>query len=358
MALDRACGLDHRFEPAVGGPEVPLLEERSGRLGGGLFVEVLEGQPDLIGARGLQMMGRQAVEGGLLPLRQVGGIAQPDVACAAQRALRLLFGSTHLIDSLIDDLDGVEFVEGDGGLGQVVGDALDEGRAHVDADFADGLGRAAMGCEVLDERGDRGGVAAFGGEQHSGLVDIDEQRDIVVTAPRGGLVDGDPRDADGVGARSRLIDVVMDHAPQFGVVLADDPGDGLDRHRRDHGHHHRLEQQGEAAVGSRPWHGDLLDAAFLAAHARHTGVQISLVLEEIEVSPGHPLGVVGRAVLRAAGRAGEAAAWPEVDLDIQAMRLGVEVGAHHGPWRRQAERLLHQRRIVHACLCILSAEPS
>ena len=72
-----------------------------------------------------------------------------------------------------------------------------------------------MGCEVLDERGDRGGVAAFGGEQHSGLVDIDEQRDIVVTAPRGGLVDGDPRDADGVGARSRLIDVVMDHAPQF-----------------------------------------------------------------------------------------------------------------------------------------------
>src|SRR5208283_1022384 len=102
----------------------------------------------------------------------------------------------------------------------------------------------------------------------------------------------------------------------------------------------------------------LLDAAFLAAHARHTGVQISLVLEEIEVSPGHPLGVVGRAVRRAAGRAGEAAAWPEVDLDIQAMRLGVEVGAHHGPWRRQAERLLHQRRIVHACLCILSVVPA
>ena len=119
----------------------------------------------------------------------------------------------------------------------------------------------------------------------------------------------------------------MDHAPQFGVVLADDPGDGLDRHGRDHGHHHRLEQQGEAAVGPRPWHGDLLDAAFLAADARHAGVQIGLVLEEIEVSPGHPLGVVGRAVRRAAGRAGEAAAWREVDLDIQPMRLGVEV-----PW--------------------------
>jgi hypothetical protein len=41
-----------------------------------------------------------------------------------------------------------------------------------------------------------------------------------VAAPRGGFVDGDPRDAGGVGARSRLIDVVMDHAPQICVVLA------------------------------------------------------------------------------------------------------------------------------------------
>ncbi len=216
-----------------------------------------------------------------------------------------------------------------------------------------------MGGKVLCERGDRAGVAAFGGEQHSRLVDVDEQRDIVVAAPRGGFVDGDPRDAGGVGARPRLIDVVMDHAPQFGVVLADDPGDGLDRHGRDHGHHHRLEQQGEAAVGSRPRRSDLLDPAFFAAHARHTGVQIGLMLEEVQVSPSHPLGVVGRAVRRATGRASEPAAGREVDLDIQPMRLGVEVGAHHGPWRRQAERLLHQRCIVQArALRILTIGPS
>ena len=58
----------------------------------------------------------------------------------------------------------MELVESDGGLGQAVGDALDEGGAHVDADFADGFGLAAMGGEVLSERGDRAGVAAFGGE--------------------------------------------------------------------------------------------------------------------------------------------------------------------------------------------------
>ena len=39
----------------------------------------------------------------------------------------------------------------------------------------------------------------------------------------------------------------------------------------------RLEQQGEAAVGPRPRHAGLLDAASVAAHA---GVQIRLVLEE------------------------------------------------------------------------------
>jgi len=89
--------------------------------------------------------------------------------------------------------------------------------------------------------------------------------------------------------------------------------------------------------------------------ARRAGVQIGLMLEEVEVTPGHPLGVVGRTVRRATGRAGEAAAWREVDLDIQAMGLRVEVRAHHCPWRRQAERLLHQRRIIQArALRILS----
>ena len=38
-----------------------------------------------------------------------------------------------------------------------------------------------MGCEVLSERGGAG-VAAFGGEQNTGLIDIDEQGDMV--APR------------------------------------------------------------------------------------------------------------------------------------------------------------------------------
>ena len=112
----------------------------------------------------------------------------------------------------------------------------------------------------------------------------------------------------GVGARPRLVHIVVQHAPQPGVVLAHHPGHGVDRHGGDHGHQQRLEQQGEAAVGPCPGHVDLLDAALVAADARHAGVQVGLVLEEVEMAPGHLLGVVGRAVGGAAVRAGEAAA--------------------------------------------------
>jgi hypothetical protein len=92
-----------------------------------------------------------------------------------------------------------------------------------------------------------------------------------------------------------------------------------------------LEQQGEAAARPRPWHGDGLDAAGVAADARHTGGQIGLVLKEVEVPPGLPFGVVGWAARRIAGGTVEAASGDEVDLDVEPARLGVEVGAADRP---------------------------
>jgi hypothetical protein len=89
------------------------------------------------------------------------------------------------------------------------------------------------------------------------------------------------------------------------------------------------------------------DATGVAAYARHAGVQIGLVLEKVEVAPRFALGIVGRAVRRAAAGADEAAAGCEVDLHIEPTGLGVEVAAHYGPGRRQAERLLHQSCIAH-----------
>jgi len=49
----------------------------------------------------------------------------------------------------------MELIEGDSRFGQAVGNAIDEARAHVDADLGDGVGIAAMGCEIGGEGGDR-----------------------------------------------------------------------------------------------------------------------------------------------------------------------------------------------------------
>src|SRR4051812_25663286 len=59
-------------------------------------------------------------------------------------------------------LDGVELVEGDGGLGPAFGDALDESRAHVDADLHDRRGVAAMRGKVIGKCGNGGGILALG----------------------------------------------------------------------------------------------------------------------------------------------------------------------------------------------------
>src|SRR5271165_5633946 len=347
VTLDGVCRVYDGLEPAVGGPEIPFLEIAGRCLGGGLIVEFLECEADPVGTPGLEMARRQSVERGPLQLRQIGRVAQPDVAGAAQQALPLLFGTAHLVDRVVDDLDGMELVESDFCIGQAFAHTFDEGRAHVDADFADRLGVTAMGGKVIGEGGDGGGVLAFGGEQHPGLVDIDEQREVVVAAPGGGLVDGDPGHAGGIDPRPRLLDIVVNHAPQPRVVLAHNPRHCLDRHGRDHGHHQRLEQQSEAAIWPRPGHVDRLDAASLAAHARHAGRQIGLMLEEVEMGPGFPLGVVGRAARGTAGRTGETAAWSEVDLDVEPVCLGVEVATADRPRRGKTQRLLQQSCVTH-----------
>ena len=62
MAFDCVCRIDDRFQPAVRGPEIPLLEEASGGLVRVvLLVEVLEGEAYLIGPCGLEMTRGQTV---------------------------------------------------------------------------------------------------------------------------------------------------------------------------------------------------------------------------------------------------------------------------------------------------------
>ena len=55
VALDSARGIDDWRQPAVGCPEVPLLEEDRRRVRSGLVIEFLERQPDAVCTCGLEM---------------------------------------------------------------------------------------------------------------------------------------------------------------------------------------------------------------------------------------------------------------------------------------------------------------
>jgi hypothetical protein len=56
--------------------------------------------------------------------------------------------------------------------------------------------------EGVGERGNGCGVAALGGQQYPGLVDVDKQRDVVVAASGCGLVDRNAGDG-AMSARAR-----------------------------------------------------------------------------------------------------------------------------------------------------------
>jgi hypothetical protein len=184
-----------------------------------------------------------------------------------------LFGPANRVDGVVDQLDDVEFVKGDLGVGEALRGAGNEGRAHVDAHLGDGLGISAMGRQVLSESVNRAGVLAIGDEQNAAAKEIDKQADIVVATPRRRLIEGHAADLGVIGAIASRLDVVVDDPPQPGVPLIDHPCDNGHRHRLHHGHHQRLEQQREAAVRPRPGNRYLLDPAALAGDPRHPRMQ-------------------------------------------------------------------------------------
>lgn len=213
MPFDRAGGVDHGRQATVGGPEVPLfkINRRAFRIA--LRVQMLEGEPDMVGARGLQCPCGQGVQCRALAFGKRIGVAQPDIPGAFQCDLFLLFRAPYLIDCVIDDFHRVEFVESDLGVGQMFRRALDEGGAHVDADLGDLIRIAAMFSQIGGEGRDGRGILAFGDVNHSGLVDIDEQRDVIVTATGSGFVDRDTRHGRSVGSRAGFLHVMMDDPP-------------------------------------------------------------------------------------------------------------------------------------------------
>ena len=109
-----------------------------------------------------------------------------------------------------------------------------------------------MGLEVLGESGDGGGIFAGSDEQDFALVKIDEQGNVVLAAAGGGLIDADLSDGGMVGFAARRIHVMVEDAPNQGVVFTDQARGSQDGHGLDELEDEGFKQQGEAAVGLWP----------------------------------------------------------------------------------------------------------
>ena len=207
--------------------------------------------------------------------------------------------------------------------------------------------RRRRGLQELLELLYRRGVLAFGDIDHLAPRHIDEQADVVVAAPRRGLISRDAPHFGQIQRLHRAPHVMLDDAPQPRVVLAHPLGRIGDRHRLGQRQHISLEQQREARARPRPGRGDLAHAAIRARHSGRACVQICAMLEEIQMPPRIVLRVVNRAAFPPAIRAGEPAPARKIHIQIESTVLDVELAARHRPRRRKPKGQLKKIGVSH-----------
>ena len=98
-----------------------------------------------------------------------------------------------------------------------------------------------------------------------------------------------------------------------------------------------LKQQREAAFESRPSKRDSAHPVARAADPGYAGVQVRLVLEEVQVPPGLVAAVMHRKGGGVALWAGKARPLGEIQVQVQALAIGAELGGSGRPraaWNR------------------------
>ena len=135
--------------------------------------------------------------------------------------------------------------------------------------------------------------------------------------------------------------------PETGIVFLQETAGGQDRHVLGEGHDDLLQEQGEAAVNPGPRDRHDLDPTTGAVDAGGAHMQISEVLEEVEVTPGPLLTVVSGATRLFALGAREAASLGKGDVDVQPLAGPVEGATVDLPGGLQKEGLLQQLGVLH-----------
>ena len=334
------------LQAATARPAVPLRQQRPGRVAiGGAAEDLAQRFFDLEGAVGLEI---EALEIGVLA--DLAGapvllVLQPQVAAALEAGGGFGLLAADLVDGLVDQLDHVELIEGDRGPRQVLSDPGAIAGGHVDADRADVLGTTPMRFEVVGELRHHLGLAPFTAKQQAPGLQIVKQTDVGVPPAGRRLIQTDGGDAGEVLLGARLVDIVVEGAPDAHIADGEQLRHLPDRHGLAQRDDQRLHQQGEPTAGTCPRHRHLGGlAAVAAAHPRHLRVEVGLELKEVQMPPLPREGVMHRLVLRPTVRAGEARSRLKGHLKVDAPRLRIEGHIGHFPRCLQAQSQGEQGR--------------
>ena len=243
IAHQRCGDLLHGFEARTSGPRAPAVKLDLSPLPVRFLIDVLARETHGPRTSGFQVVSSERVTCRHLASRQIGVVHQPEVAAALEFWPALGLVAPHFIDGITDQLHDMKLVEGDLGLGEVLAHASDVGTAHIDADLLYARCVRVVIVDSVGEPGYRVGAAAFGDVDDTTLIDRDEQRNVVAPASCGGLVDRDALQRSQIKLGERRLDVMMNDAPEFGVVPSEHAGCGRDRHVDDEHHSQRLDQQ-------------------------------------------------------------------------------------------------------------------
>ena len=133
--------------------------------------------------------GDERVQIGAGSEREARAILQERPAQALERGVALLLDAPGAIHGVVGAPDDMKLVEGDPGVGQMLGTAFDEGGRHVDADGLDLCRGGAAAFDLAGELTERLGAAPLGDRQDAPLQRIGRQADVVVATGAAGLID-------------------------------------------------------------------------------------------------------------------------------------------------------------------------
>jgi len=130
--------------------------------------------------------------------------------------------------------------------------------------------------------------------------------------------------------------MVVDQAPQLGVVLPDLPGNRPDRHVLYKGEYHPLHHQCEPAAAPGPGNRNGLDLAVGCDDPGDPRGDVAAILEEIEMPPRILPGIMNLALSLNPGVI-ECSPFCKIDIDMQIHQRGVPLGRYHldgcnAPW--------------------------